>query len=40
VAVFGLFGVLAHAHIGMLKESVLVLKETELKIERGSCFDY
>lgn len=38
--VFILCGVMGHAQIGKLEESVVVMEETELKIERGSCFVY
>jgi hypothetical protein len=37
---FILCGLMGNAQIGMLKESVVVMEETELKIERGSCFVY
>jgi hypothetical protein len=37
---FILCGVAAYAQIGMLEESVVVMEETELKVERGSCFVY
>lgn len=37
---FILCGFMGNAQIGMLKESVVVMEETELKIERGSCFVY
>jgi len=38
VMAFILCGVMGTAQIGMLEESVM--EETELKIERGSCFIY
>jgi len=37
---FVLCGIMGSAQIGMLEESVVVMEETELKIERGSCFVY
>ncbi|MBN2601340.1 MAG: hypothetical protein JXR87_05060, partial [Candidatus Marinimicrobia bacterium] len=40
VIVFILCGSMGNTQIGMLKESVVVMEETELKIERGSCFVY
>ncbi len=40
VMAFILCGFVGNAQIGMLEESVVVMEETELKIERGSCFVY
>jgi len=38
VMAFLLCGFVGDAQIEMLEESVVVMEETELKIERGSCF--